>query len=318
VARLDWRKNSIKLLSLLLAFVLWVYVSNEQNPVREKILNVNLENKGLAQNYIITGGIPESVRVRVQGNRNQLANLVPADFRAVVNIPEGKTGDIALPVQVTSPPGLRVAQVSPEEIRITVDRLVDRQVAVAVSLRGTPAPGYTALAPASQPDVVIVRGPSRVVNEINQATVAVDIQSAVKDVEQTVPVNVGQHNVSLSPSSVRVVIPIVSETVTKTVPVLPQLTGSPADGFTVKRSYAEPATVQLSGLADVLGAITNIKTEPVDIRGVDKNLSRDAGLAPPQGVTGVQPNRVIVRVEIEKEEAPPRPLPESEPSRQRP
>lgn len=317
MARLNWRNNSIKLLSLLLAFVLWVYVSNEQNPVREKVLNVNLENTGLAQNFLITGGMPESVRVRVQGNRNQLANLAPADFRAVVNIPEGKTGEMVLPVQVTSPSGLRVAQVSPEEVRITVDRLVDRQIAVAVSLRGTPAQGYTALAPVSQPATVIIRGPSRVVNEINQATVVVDIQSAAKDVEQTLPVNVGPFNVSFSPSSVRVVVPIVSAATSRAVPVLPQLTGTPAQGFTVKRSYSEPATVQLSGPAEVLGGISNISTEPVNIQGIDKDLSKDAGLVVPQGVTSVQPGRVKVNVEVEKVEAPPQQPPEGggEPAR---
>lgn len=319
--RLDWRNNSIKLLSLLLAFVLWVYVSNEQNPVREKILDVTLEHTGLAQNYLITGGMPKSVRVRVQGNRNQLANLAPGDFRAVVNIPEGKTGDLALPVQVSAPAGLRVTQVSPEEVGVSVDRLVERQISVAVSLRGTPAQGYTALAPVYQPGTVIVSGPSKVVSEINQATAVVDIQSAAKDVEQTLPVNVGPFKVSLSPSMVRVVVPIVSAVASKTVPVWPQVTGSPANGFTVKSSSSQPASVQIFGPAEVLGAISNIRTEPVDIQGLDKNLAGEVVLVAPQGVTSVQPNRVKVQVEITKAEAPPQPPPNGnsgEPSNQKP
>lgn len=323
MARLDWRNNSIKLLSVLLAFVLWVYVSNEQNPVREKILNVNLEHTGPAQNFLITGGMPESVRVRVQGNRNQLANLAPGDFKAVVNIPEGKTGDLALPVQVSAPAGLRVAQVSPEEVRVSVDRLVERQISVAVSLKGTPAQGYTAMAPVYQPGTVIASGPARVINEINQATAVVDIQSATKDVEQTLPVNVGPFKVSLSPSMVRVVVPIVSAVASKTVPVWPQVTGSPANGFGVKRSSSEPASVQIFGPAEVLSAISNIRTEPVDIQGTDKNLAKEAALVAPQGVTSVQPNRVKVQVEVNKVEAPPQqPQPPNgnsgEPSRQKP
>lgn len=305
--RLDWQHNSIKLLSVLLALVLWVYVSNEQNPVREKILNVSLERTGLSQNYLLTGAPPESVRVRVQGNQNQLANLAPEDFKAVVNIPEGKTGDFALPVNVSAPAGLRVTQVSPEEVRITVDRLVEKQIAVAASLRGTPAEGYTALAPSFQPNTVNVRGPAKVVNEIGQATVVVDVQSANKNVEQTLPVTVGpaNSNVSLDPSSVRVVVPIVNSLSSKTVPVLPQLTGSPASGVTVKRSSANPASVQIFGQAEVLNAISNISTEPVDISGIDKNLVKDAGLLSPQGVTGVQPGQVNVQVEVNKAEAPP-------------
>lgn len=323
MARLDWRNNSIKLLSVLLAVVLWVYVSNEQNPVREKILNVNLEHTGPAQNLVITGAPPESVRVRVQGNPNQLANLAPGDFKAVINIPEEKTGDLALPVNVSAPAGLRVTQVSPEEVRISVDHLVERQVTVAVSLRGTPAQGYTALTPVFQPGTVIVRGPARVVNEISQAAAVVDVQSADKDVEKTLPVNVGpsNSNVSLNPSTVRVVVPIVNAVASRTVPVLPQVTGNPAGGFTVKRSFTEPASVQIFGPADVLSTISNIKTEPVDIKSIDKNLIKDVGLVSPQGVTGVQPGQVKVQVELNKVEAPQQPQPNpnnSEPPRQKP
>ncbi len=296
--RLYRRNYLIKLLSLLLAFVLWVYVSNEQNPVREKIINVNLENTELAQSFLITGGMPESVRVRVQGNRIQLANLGTGDFRAVVDIPEGKTGEMVLPVRVIAPSGLRVAQVIPEEVHITVDRIVERQVPVAVSLRGTPAQGYTALAPVCQPGTVTVRGPAGVVNKVNQATAVVDIQSASADVEHNLAVSLGISDVSPVPSMVKVTVPIVSTAASKTVPILPQVTGSPADGYTVKRSFVEPASVQVFGPEEVLSGISHIITEPFNIQGADKNLSEEVALVVPQGIVSVQPDRVNVQVEV--------------------
>lgn len=298
MARLNWRNNSIKLLSLLLAFVLWIYVNNEQNPVREKVLDIELENTGLGQDFIITGGMPDSVRVKVQGSRTQLANLAPWNFRAVVNIPEGKTGDMVLPVRVTVPAGLQVLQVSPKEVRVTVDRLVDRRVSVSVELQGEPAHGYAAMAPEIRPDTVIVRGPAMVVNKINQATAVVNIGSAKENVEQDVPVSAGPYNVSLSPSVVTVFVPVTSTTVSKDVPVLPQVTGSPARGFAVGRVYSEPASVHVSGPAEKLDVIFGVKTEPVDIQGADKSLDREVSLVIPQGVEGIQPDRVKVRVEI--------------------
>lgn len=304
MARLDWRNNSIKLLSVLLAFILWVYVSSEQNPVREKIVSVNLGHTGLGQNYLIAGGLPEAVKVRVQGNRNQLNNLVAGDFKAVVHIPEGKTGEISLPVQVTSPAGLRVTQVTPEEVRVSVDRIEERLVSVAVSLKGSPAQGYTALAPVYSPSTVLVRGPGRVISEINQVTAVVDITSAVKDVEQGVPVSAGNQNVSLSPAVVRVVVPVVSTAATKVVPVLPNITGSPAAGFAVRRSYTEPATVQISGPPEMLEDITGVRTVPVDIQGINQNLAKDAGLVTPQGITAVSPQRVRVLVEVGSDDSP--------------
>ncbi|HOV79088.1 MAG TPA: CdaR family protein [Bacillota bacterium] len=304
VARFDWRNSSLKLLAVLLAFVLWVYVSNDQNPVREKILTVALEHNDPGGGYLIMGGLPESVKVRVQGNRSQLANLSPVDFRAAVSVPEGKTGDFSLPVQVSAPAGLSVVQVTPEEVRASIDRIVDKQLPVAVSLQGTPAQGFTALAPVYQPPTVTARGPSRVLNEISQATAVINIQSAAKDVDQIAQLSTGSSNVSLNPSSVRVVIPLVSATASKTVSVLPGLTGTPAEGFAVKRSYAAPEAVQVLGPAEAIGQLTSIRTEPVDIQGANKNLSVEVGIIKPEGITAVNPGRVRVQVEIMKTEAP--------------
>lgn len=304
--RLDWRNNSLRLLAVFLAFVMWIYVSNEQNPVREKILNVTLEHTGPAPNYLITGGLPETVTIRVQGNRAELANIIPVDFRAVVNIPEGKTGDLVLPVQVTSPTNLRVTQVNPGEVTVGIDRMVEKQIAVVVSLKGMPAEGYTALAPASSPETVTVRGLSRVVNNISQASAVVDIQGVSRDVTLSVPVSAGPSDVTLSPSAVQVVVPVVNAVTSKNVPVKPQTTGSVLAGFTVKGSAGDPASVQIYGPVEVIGSITEILTEPVNIQGASQDVVKEVGLVVPAGVTTVQPVRVKVLVDIDKlAETPP-------------
>jgi YbbR domain-containing protein len=303
LARLNWRNYSLRLLALLLAFALWLYVSNEQSPLREKTLTIDLEKSGLEQGLVISGGMPETVKVKVQGNRNQLANLIPDDFSAVVNIPAGRTGDFTIPVQVNVPTGLRLAQVTPAEVSLSVDSVAEKQVAVAVSLRGTPGQGYTALAPFYQPDTVAVRGPTRALEGIKQATALIDIQGAVQDVDQILQVSVGSSNVTLEPSTVRVVVPIVEMVPTKIVPVLIQVAGSPAAGYYVKNTVSDPVSVQLSGQPETLIPITNIKTVPLDITGVDKSFAIEVGLAVPQGVS-VQPSRVKVQVEVVKGEAP--------------
>lgn len=304
MARFNWRNNSLRLLSLLLAFVLWLYVSNDQNPLREKVLTIELEQTGLEQGYVILGGMPESVTVKVQGNRSQLANLVPADFKAVLNIPAGKTGDFAIPVQVSTSTGLRINQVTPDKVSLTIDSITEKQVAVAVSLRGAPGQGFTALAPFYQPNIVVARGPSRLIDGIKQATALIDIQGAVADVEQNLQVGVGDSGISLNPDTVKVVVPIVEMVPVKTVPVMIQVTGSPAAGYKVKSSVTDPVSVQLSGQPESLSTISSIQTELVDITGTDKNLTREVALTVPQGLS-VQPGRVKVQIEVVKEEEPP-------------
>jgi len=306
---IDWQRNSIKILSVFLAVILWIYVSSEQNPTAEKEINVSLENVGLAQNYLITGGLPESVRVKVRGNKTQLANLAAGEFRALVSIPEGETGEITVPVQVSSPPGLRVVQVYPHEVTVSIDSLVEKVIPVAVSLRGKPPQGYTAQTPQCQPGTVTARGPSKSVSEISQAAAVVDVQSATQDIDLTLTVTTGNSSVSLSPAMVRVVVPITGAALPKTVPVQPQVTGAPASGFAVTQIISEPAAVQISGPAEAIGDVTEVKTKPVDIRGIDNNLVKEIDLIPVPGAAAIYPDRVKVQVLIKKTETQPEPPP---------
>ncbi|NMA52289.1 MAG: hypothetical protein GX949_04700 [Peptococcaceae bacterium] len=306
MVRLDWQKISMRLLAVLLAFVMWLYVSNEQNPVREMVLNVELEYNEPSQNYFITGGMTESVKVKVQGNRDDMNNLTAADLRAVVNIPEGKTGELVLPVEVTAPYKLKVVQVTPEEVTISLDRMVEKQVAVVVSLQGTAAQGYTALAPVCRPETVTIRGPSRVVNDINQVTAAVDIQNAAQEIVQTAAVNSLSAQVVLNPSSVQVTVPVIAALASKTVTVTPQLIGSVMEGYRVVKSTSDPVVVTIFGAPDAINHITALQTEPVDVQGAGQNLSKEVGLSIPAGVTAAQPSRVNVLVEVDMvEETPP-------------
>jgi YbbR domain-containing protein len=144
---------------------------------------------------------------------------------------------------------------------------------------------------------------NRALEGIKQATALIDIQGAVQDVDQILQVSVGSSNVTLEPSTVRVVVPIVEMVPTKIVPVLIQVAGSPAAGYYVKNTISDPVSVQLSGQPETLITITNIKTVPLDITGVDKSFAIEVGLAVPQGVI-VQPSRVKVQVEVVKGEAP--------------
>lgn len=306
MVHLDWQKNSMRLLAVLLAFVMWLYVSNEQNPVRETVLNVNLEYNEPSQNFFITGGMPESVKVKVQGNRADINNLTADDLRAVVNIPEGIAGELVLPVEVTAPYKLKVVQVTPQEVTIGMDRMVEKQVAVVVSLQGTVAQGYTALAPVCQPETVTIRGPSRVVNDINQVTAAVDIQNAAQEIVQTAAVNSLAAQVAVNPSSIQVTVPVIATLSSKTVTVTPHLTGSVMEGYRVVKSTSDPVAVTIFGTPEVINHIAALQTEPVDVQGAQQSFSTEVGLSLPAGVTAAQPSRVNVLVEVDLvDETPP-------------
>ncbi|MDD3653583.1 MAG: CdaR family protein [Desulfotomaculaceae bacterium] len=299
--QLNWHNNSIKLLSVLLALILWIYVSNEQNPAGEQVLTIGLEQTGLAQDLLITEGMPEFIRVRVVGNKNQLSNLTAGQFKAVIDLANVVVGQNTIPVQVSAPSSLHVSQVNPEEVHLSIDSLIEKKIPVSVSLQGNPAQGYTALAPRCQPENVSARGPGKVVNLINQVTAVVDISLAIKDITETIKVSASVEDVAIDPSVVRVVVPIVSTAISKTVPVKLQITGTPASGFTVLNSYSDPGSVQIFGPAEVINNVYEISTEMIDISNINKNFDINVGLSPITGIFDYQPGQVKVYIKVNNE-----------------
>ncbi len=80
---------------------------------------------------------------------------------------------------------------------------------------------------------------------------------------------------NISPSSVRVVL---EETVIKTVPVRPIIVGSPEKGFVVRSVEVTPKEVTVEGARSEVRKVNSLKTEPIDITGLDKAFIQDARL----------------------------------------
>ncbi len=80
---------------------------------------------------------------------------------------------------------------------------------------------------------------------------------------------------NISPSSIKV---ITKETITKTVKVRPVIIGDPEKGYYVKSIEAVPQTVVIEGIRSEVGKVNNIRTEPLDITGVNETLTQDLKL----------------------------------------
>ncbi|RYD05258.1 hypothetical protein N752_10710 [Desulforamulus aquiferis] len=119
--RLKWSNNSMMLLSVLLAILLWIYVTNVQNPVKEQEFRVNLDVRGEVPQGLTMAGMPKTVTVRVQGKNAQLTGIQAADFQAIVELGPLEEGETTRTVQITAPSGLQVVQVNPARVNLELE-----------------------------------------------------------------------------------------------------------------------------------------------------------------------------------------------------
>lgn len=295
--RLKWSNNSMMLLSVLLAVLLWVYVTNVQNPIKEQEFRVAVDTRGEPSQGITISDLPKTVTVRVQGKNAQLTGIRPADFQAVIDLNNLEEGTNTRPIQITPPSGLQIVQVNPARVDIVADRLVQKQFPVKILLKGEAANGYSVAEPVVQPTAVMVRGSARLLKDINNVEVTVDVTDASQNIEQTPLVSLPQ-GVSAVPDRVKVLVPVNRTMPSRTLQVVPRYTGNPADQYQIVRIIPQPATVLVYAPAEVLRDIETITTEPIRIDGISENLVKDVRLLLPEGVAEIIPNKVEVTVQL--------------------
>lgn len=295
---LQWKDNWIRLLALCMAIILWFYVSIEQNPVTDMNINyIPLTIQDLPSGYVLEGA-PETVNIRVRGNRSTTGLLHRSDFKTYLEIPAGvEPGQLTLPVQVLPPPGVEVTRVTPREVTVQIDQVITKAVPVVVNLTGDPAPGLQLDQPVVEPARVELQGPQKVLAAIDQVQVTVDIAGAGDTLERTVNISAPARGVTVQPARVTVTVPSTGFPV-QNLAVQVDLTGELAPGYEMVSVTTDPPAVQVSGPENILQGLTVVKTEPVDISGLDRDLEQEVSLVLPAGINLLGSPQVLVTVQV--------------------
>lgn len=289
MSELFGRNSTAKILSVILAAVLWVYVMNEQNPPVDMSYNVQPEVRSLAAGLVVADG-PGSVRVRVRGPRRVLAGLQSGDIRAYIDLSNVGEGTHAVPVRGVVPAGLELLEISPDRVTVTLDAVVSRTVPVKVRTTGNLPPGSVLGNITAAPSQVSLQGPRRKLDAVNQVTAVVDVSGQKGDFTAPAALKIvtaeGQEmsGVTVKPDTVQVTVPIRSQAV-KTVDVKPVVTGQTAAGYIVTSLTSDPSRVDVQGAADVLAKVDTLYTVAMNIDGINKDSVFDAKLQVPAGLT---------------------------------
>jgi YbbR domain-containing protein len=231
---------------------------------------------------------------------------IDSDFEAWVNLSDAQPGNgpQSVPVQLRSiDPRVTVISFEPQVVTVDLDRVAQKTVKVAVD-RGDVPPNLEVGTTNIEPVDVQVVGPASVITRVVAARASVLIQPSGINVDQDVelvPVDdlgnaVAQ--VKLDPPSARVTIPIFSGHKSKTVPVNPQIIGTPAAGFELAAASVAPTFVTVEGDINELEALTSIDTAPVSVSGYSSSQNVEAPLVLPTGVVALDVQNVRVTIVV--------------------
>jgi YbbR domain-containing protein len=293
-----------KILALLGAVVLWFFVMNDQNPSVNSTFTVPVYTINGPDGYTVKLN-PRDVTVKVKAPRASFTATKPDDFKAYVDLEDAVEGTNKLKVRTVVPQGFEVVDISDEIIEVTMEALVEKQLAVNVQVTGNTGAHSALDKIIPEKDSVKVTGPRTNVERVNRVVGYINLANNTSDFTMKVtltPIDVDGNivdSVSLSTQEIDVTAKILSGVDKKVVSIKPAYSGVPAQNFEVSVVSAQPDKVEITGKTEVLEKLSEIFTDTVVVDGANADIIKDVNLVLPDGI--ISPSqKVKVKIQIKK------------------
>ena len=275
--------TTAKILCIILAAVLWLYVMNEQNPPIESSFTVSLETRNLTENLVLID-VPDSVRVKVRGPRSIIAGVRGSDIKAYIDLNTLGEGRHTVKVNTMIPASLELVEVNPDKAVLRLDAAVSRQIPVEIKLIGTAPTGIVVGKASTNLEQITIEGPKSLVSGVDKIIAPVDLTGKNSDFTTEAQLSAVNkegkqvEGVSLYPDKVTVSLNMVKGLSKKLVEVKPVTYGELPPGITLKSITANPAKVEISGPFDIVDKMDLMYTEPINLAGITQNTSLEVKL----------------------------------------
>ena len=283
------RNWHLKLSAVLLATVLYTGLVFS-GSFSERTIQVRVEQLNAPRDSFVLSGDLGFVEVTYRTANDLAASVTAEAFVGRVDLaeydmdraPEPQVLDVTVSALTDD---VEVLSVSPATVRVEIDNIEVRTVPVEVETSAVPS-GLEIDDPVLSDEEVQVRGPASIVEQVDRAVAFVSISASEVDFNEPVdlvavdvegqPVDPGR--IELDPKTVSVQVDVSATETNKTVPVRPDIGGTPAPGFALESLTVEPSVVTLRGLPGDLAEIAEVLTEPLSLDGASTDQSFDAAL----------------------------------------
>ena len=293
----------MKLFCLFCAIGMWVYVMKDQNPIIEMTYTVPVQVQNLDPNYLVEG-VPTEVRVHLRGPRNAIFDINPSVLKAYVNLKNAHVGQENIAINFTAPTGTFIDSMTPENVTVTVDEYMVKELQVQAQPLGT-VPNDIAIKESKiMPTTVTIAGPAHLVSKAAYAVIRINLdkhRESFTEVGEILPVDTSGNVVeglTVTPKGAQIQYDLERIRMEKKVPVQPSVVGNVPVGYTVKRVVVEPKELTIVGKESILNGIDGVKTIDIPVNGATGSFTGNYSFVLPEGVA-TSTDRVVVKVEIE-------------------
>lgn len=295
----------LKLLSLVLAFLIWLLVANIDNPTTSEIfkgVDIQVINADSVTEIDKTFDIisEDSVVIKVTERKSVLNSLSGSDFTVVADM-ENLNDMNTVPLTVTcSNPSVSWDEIEmvPSSMKVKVEQRKQMEFPINVVTNGKPKNGYeVGQTEVVQGKTVQIAGPESMLNRIGQVKATVLTANIETNQRLTATLEIYDKNgdqikapqinrLQIKDSSGvlltenKVMVDVTVWEIMSDIPLELETTGSPRDGYQVSAINTLPVTVSLVGTQEALARLNGkiILQTPVDLSDATESFTVELDL----------------------------------------
>lgn len=207
-----------KILSVLAAFALWLYVFQAVEETRVfKEIPISIENFNTNLGLDVVSGYENAVDVTVTGTKSILNEINSENIHASVDLSNvTERGTYVVDLNVSVPSSVKVTDKSVTQIKISVDKTIEKQVELEPVLSYNIQYPYELGVPVLSANTVSLKGPETDINAVSKATVQLNVGSIKNAVTSNAKITLYDANnyeiqskyIVMTPSEVEIDVPV--------------------------------------------------------------------------------------------------------------
>lgn len=281
--------SKIKIISLLSAMVLWMYVMAIVDPEETKLFEnipVTITNKNELneRDLVIYPEQELTTNIYVTGKLSNLKKVTKDDINVYGQINNPLEGNNEIYLKVSTSQRVNYDFKNPVMI-VTLEKIISEDKSIKVDITGSGKNNVDNIMLQDNIDKVSVSGPRSLVNKVKRVVGTVKVNGELNDFSQSIKLEPVDANgkvvegIELEKDSVNVNITSLTQ---KTVPITLKLSDNSESGVNYTMSQN---TVTIKGKKDIVDSINDIETQPVKLSEILPGTSKDIYLQVPSGIT---------------------------------
>ncbi|GAA0700732.1 CdaR family protein [Paraclostridium ghonii] len=297
--------TKIKLISLLSALVLWLYVMTVEDPVETRTFSdipITITNMSILEERGLTIYPKEELLadISIKANLSSLRSINRDNIYISGRLEDPKEGKNVVYLQANLPERVNKYDIRPSTMTLNLEKVVNEKRSISVDVKGEPRTNIDNIE--TNKKTVGVKGPRTLVNEVTSVKATLDASDKYKDFStriKLVPVDKNGNEVKGVELDEKFVVATVKFLQEKVVPVNLVFDSSVSNQSNLENYAINPKEITIEGKKEVLDNINSISTKSVSSDDLKNSNNIDVPLDIPKDIK-IKNNISSVKLNINK------------------